>query len=155
MAKYTINFSCGHIEQIQLVGKIDDRYKKIAYLEEEGLCNECYKKQKKKQIEKESEGLPVLEGSEKQIDLAMRIRLEKIKSLQLNIDLLIPIKFQVKLKEEIYKEGIAKYIDKIKSTLPAEKQENIIELFFKYNNLIEELNEVKTTTSAKWLIENQ
>lgn len=155
MGKYNVNFSCGHTEEIQLGGKLDDRYKKIAYFEENGLCYKCYKEKIKKEIEKKSEGLPILEGSEKQINWAMKIRLDAIKNIQLDIDLLIPNKYQELLKGEFDREGIDSFIDKIKSKVPVEYQEKFIELVIQYNKLLENINEVKTTTSSKWLIENQ
>lgn len=40
--KYDIKFSCGHTEARGLVGKYDDRRRKIAWFEESGLCSECY-----------------------------------------------------------------------------------------------------------------
>lgn len=42
MAKYTVTFSCGHEATIELFGKDADRKRKIAYLEESGICPECY-----------------------------------------------------------------------------------------------------------------
>lgn len=42
MAKYTINYSCGHTGELQLYGKYKDRENKIEWLEREGLCPECY-----------------------------------------------------------------------------------------------------------------
>lgn len=42
MAKYTVKFSCGHEATIELFGKDVDRKRKIAYLEESGICPECY-----------------------------------------------------------------------------------------------------------------
>lgn len=87
MAKYEVKMSCGHVETVQLFGKMDDRYKKIEWLEKNGVCTECQKAQKAqehaeataKAAEKASaENLPELTGSEKQINWALTIRAEKL-----------------------------------------------------------------------------
>lgn len=44
--KYDIKFSCGHTETVQLFGKESERYRKIAFFEEQGQCSCCYQKQK-------------------------------------------------------------------------------------------------------------
>lgn len=44
MAKYDVKFSCGHTGEVELIGKHEDRRRKIKYFEENGLCKECYKK---------------------------------------------------------------------------------------------------------------
>lgn len=43
MAKYTVNYSCGHKGVLELFGPHKDRYSKIDWLEEKGLCPDCYK----------------------------------------------------------------------------------------------------------------
>ena len=73
--KYEVKMSCGHTETIQLFGKCADRERKIEWLERYGLCEECKKEQAAKEIKKAEEaGLPELEGSEKQIAWAAKIR---------------------------------------------------------------------------------
>lgn len=42
--KYEVLMSCGHKETVELLGKHEDRNRKIKYFEESGLCKECYKK---------------------------------------------------------------------------------------------------------------
>lgn len=82
MAKYTVEFSCGHIDTIDLVGPYEERYKKIDFLEREGLCPDCYKGKIKKNQEKtiaaykEKYNLCNMEGTEKQIAWAENIRKE-------------------------------------------------------------------------------
>ncbi len=50
MANYTIKYSCGHGSVTkQLLGKIDDRYRKIAWMEQNMVCPDCYKRAKSKQ----------------------------------------------------------------------------------------------------------
>lgn len=90
MAKYDVKMSCGHVVTVQLFGKMDDRYKKIDWLEKNGVCTECQKAQKAqehaeataKAAEKATaENLPALTGSEKQINWALTIRAEKMADL--------------------------------------------------------------------------
>lgn len=55
MAKYTVKFSCGHEQTVELFGKGSDRKRKMEWYAESGLCSECYKKQ----MEEEREAMPV------------------------------------------------------------------------------------------------
>ena len=41
--KYTVKFSCGHEEEMQIYGKAKAKEKKIKYLSESGICSKCYK----------------------------------------------------------------------------------------------------------------
>lgn len=63
MAKYEVNFSCGHTETIELFGKVKDRERKIAYYEECGCCSACYSEKKRIEMEvkAEKEGLECVE----------------------------------------------------------------------------------------------
>lgn len=88
--KYNIKFSCGHTAEIQLFGKFEEREKKIKYYEEEGICPECYKALKEKEKKEEDEkmqfeakdiGLPDLQGTEKQIAWANKIRVAAVNIL--------------------------------------------------------------------------
>lgn len=44
MAQYNVKHSCGHEDKVQLFGKKTERARWIAYLEEKGVCSECYAK---------------------------------------------------------------------------------------------------------------
>lgn len=79
MAKYTIKYPDGEQEEIQLFGKLDERYRRIDYLEKYG------KSPKQREVERQlqtedakakaiEKKLPELKGSEKQIAWAVRIR---------------------------------------------------------------------------------
>lgn len=90
MAKYEIKMSCGHVETIQLFGKMTDRDKKIAWLEEHGICTACYKARQDAAHAEETaaakakadeENLPELNGSEKQVNWALSIRAKKFEAL--------------------------------------------------------------------------
>ncbi|MFY9191045.1 MAG: hypothetical protein WAN89_07285 [Lawsonella sp.] len=95
MAKYNINYSCGHKGTVGLVGKYSERERKIEWMEQ-GVCPDCYKAQQEAKRAAENKaaavaaadaGLPALKGSEKQINWANSIRagliagLEKIRAL--------------------------------------------------------------------------
>lgn len=82
MAKYTITHKCGHIEEVQLFGKMEDRERRIAYLEAEE-CDECRKAKANAAAvaAKKERGLPDLAGSEKQVAWANTIREQVYKAL--------------------------------------------------------------------------
>lgn len=44
--KYTVKFSCGHDDTVELFGKNTDRQRKIDYFMNYGICSACYKEQK-------------------------------------------------------------------------------------------------------------
>ena len=82
MAKYTINYSCGHSEEITLFGTVDERLRRVAWLESRP-CPECQHKAasaiaKQTSITYE---LPELTGSEKQIAWAEVIRSKAFQAL--------------------------------------------------------------------------
>lgn len=78
MAKYSVKFACGHVAEVELYGPEVERMKKIRNMRQYGLCPDCYKQSKLDEIESlEMElDLPVLIGSEKQIQWARSLRKE-------------------------------------------------------------------------------
>lgn len=42
MAKYSVTCSCGHRDVVELFGRGTERARRIAWLENYGLCRECY-----------------------------------------------------------------------------------------------------------------
>lgn len=82
MAKYTVNHICGHSVEVQLFGKMDDRYRRIEWLETQE-CDECRKAKANAAAAaaKEERGLPDLTGSEKQVAWANTIREQAYKAL--------------------------------------------------------------------------
>ena len=46
MAKYLIEFSCGHSEEKQLFGPSKERQRKIDYFERSGSCSTCWRESK-------------------------------------------------------------------------------------------------------------
>ena len=85
--KYYVIFSCGHEGEVNLYGKAAERDRRIAWYEKEGICPDCYRKMKEEERRKADEeltayadkieteyNLPELEGTEKQIAWARKIR---------------------------------------------------------------------------------
>lgn len=92
MAKYTITFSCGHTETVQLSGSIASREDYIKWASEHGQCHACKDAEKADKRAKEHEvalsnaqkyELLALEGSEKQISWAIDIRQRMIEEIEM------------------------------------------------------------------------
>lgn len=90
MAKYDIEYKCGHIETEQLYGKTSERERYVEWAKDNKLCPECYREAKELHQKEESlkaatanseAGLPPLTGTEKQIAWAETIRAERIKEI--------------------------------------------------------------------------
>lgn len=84
--KYEITYSCGHEGVVDIVGPAKDRQWKLAR-KESGLCPECFKKQKEKELEETKKksaafGWPALTGTEKQIAWATDIRYRTLTELE-------------------------------------------------------------------------
>ena len=71
MAKYTITYKCGHTEEMQLFGKMNDRDRKRAWYATQN-CPEC--KAAAARAAAKERGLVELEGTAKQIVWAEQIR---------------------------------------------------------------------------------
>lgn len=95
MAKYTVNHICGHTVEVQLFGKINDRYRRIEWLETQE-CEVCRKAKANAAslAAKQERGLADLTGSEKQIAWANTIREGAYKAL----DCLAPFATNDKVK---------------------------------------------------------
>lgn len=78
MAKYTVTYACGHTGTIELFGKMNEREYRLKQLTDQ-LCPDCYNQQVSK--ENQENGLPKLEGSEKQINWAEKIRKQNISKI--------------------------------------------------------------------------
>ena len=76
--KYNITYSCGHEGIVTLFGKQADRDKMIKFYEEKGICPDCYKSEQNAIIDEEAatHNLPELEGTDKQVAWAKKIRHE-------------------------------------------------------------------------------
>jgi hypothetical protein len=161
MAKYDVTYSCGHSDTIQLYGPNKERTRKIEWLERDGLCPECYKAKMEQQAVKKSNemGLPELVGSEKQVAWAKKIRLDMIDRLQDSTTgraYGCPEKLEVLLnqfgKESVIAERISAAKEKgFTDEQIAEGLKGLMEII----NRVEKLNTFKSTTSAKWIIDNR
>lgn len=78
---YDITYTCGHSARVQIYGSASDRARK-ADAEEAKLCRACYLLQQRRaaQSEAESNGLPTLTGTEKQVDFALVIRAQFVRA---------------------------------------------------------------------------
>lgn len=94
MAKYTVTRACGHVETIALIGKHKDREWRLENVEPQKLCSECWKADLERKREEETQkaieeaqesGLPALEGTEKQIAWAERIRIKMLDELDVMV----------------------------------------------------------------------
>ncbi|MFD1674104.1 hypothetical protein [Alicyclobacillus fodiniaquatilis] len=90
MSWYTINYQCGHEGDEQIYGPIKDR-KEIAERRGQKLCPDCYKEEvtKKREVERlqatekaQTQNLPELVGSEKQVAWAQTIRMKSLESVE-------------------------------------------------------------------------
>lgn len=82
MAKYQIEYCCGHTDTIQLYGKTSERENYLEWAKDTKLCPECWEAEKQKAREAASQqaaqentefGLPPLSGTDKQIAWAETI----------------------------------------------------------------------------------
>lgn len=77
--KHEVTFSCGHKGTVQLYGSRVERERKIWYFENRADCPECEEKARveaaaKALAQAKADGLPELEGTEKQVAWAVQIR---------------------------------------------------------------------------------
>lgn len=81
MSTYTINHTCGHTINHNLLGPIKDRETRASYLETQP-CLDCARAEKTQKAQEQNKDLPKLEGTEKQIAWAETIRAQKAKELE-------------------------------------------------------------------------
>ena len=92
MAKYEITYSCGHTETIELYGNQDERFRRLAWLEKNGKCSKCYRREKYADAMGEliEAGYETLnDGSDKQRAWAESLRLELLQDKSANYTTLI------------------------------------------------------------------
>ena len=81
MAYRDVTYTCGHTDRLQFYGREEARDRKQEWLEGR-LCPGCYKQKQDAEIAAASEGLGELEGSEKQVAWAKKIRHKKMQAVQ-------------------------------------------------------------------------
>ncbi|HLZ64413.1 MAG TPA: hypothetical protein VKR06_46390 [Ktedonosporobacter sp.] len=88
MAKYTITRKCGHSEEMQIGGPEKDRPGKADWLATQS-CVACRRNQTRLSVDAwtEERGLVELEGTEKQVSWADKIRKELIEEMDRFLDL--------------------------------------------------------------------
>lgn len=136
MAKYSVEFSCGHTETVQLFGKTSERDRKIEWYENHGCCSACYAAKKDAErkaandaaSEKSAElALPELTGSEKQIAWANTIRVNELTE---------------------FDERSARVLKKVSVLSPAAQQEILDAILLQRSELV-------AKTEAKFWIDNR
>lgn len=133
--KYTVKFSCGHTHEVELFGANSERERKIAWYEKYGVCPDCYRAQKEERKEAaEDLNLPSLEGSEKQIAWAEKIRADFIKIFEKSVN--------------TYANATQEQREETKKALAAAPSTYNVNMFKKVVAVFEE-------KSAKWWIENR
>lgn len=82
MAQYTITHTCTHSATVDLVGKTDERTRKIAWLKTQP-CMTCKRTATATADAQavQADTLPALTGSAKQVEWAQRIRIEGLKAV--------------------------------------------------------------------------
>ncbi|NDL68000.1 hypothetical protein [Anaerotalea alkaliphila] len=155
MGKYTVNHTCGHTVEVQLFGPIKERERKMEWMQST-ICSDCYRKQEAEaaKAKAENSGLPELQGSEKQIAWALKLRQEQIKIAE---DTLHGLRWYAsgayKLTEEeitanLRSKGVAEAEIKARLAAVASEKE-------KYERQLALIEQMKVETSAKWFIENR
>lgn len=92
MAKYEITYSCGHTETVELFGNQNERFRKLAWMEKNGLCSKCYRHERHADAMGEliDAGYSDLtDGSDKQRAWADSLRLELLQDKSSNYITLI------------------------------------------------------------------
>jgi hypothetical protein len=140
MSQYTIDFSCNHTEVRNIVGKEKDRQGKADWMAR-GVCSDCYKQQLAAKRQKEQSAqmataaqfvLAELEGSEKQVAWAEKIRAKMIADIE-----------TMRTKEI--------------SRFKADKAGQIEQAIFDLNLVVigEVIIKIGAKTSATWFIDNR
>ena len=78
MASVYITYMCGHTEKAYFEGSVKAATRKAEYVGERKLCPECLEKEREKERElaeaaAKKEGLPDLDGTEKQVNREVTI----------------------------------------------------------------------------------
>jgi hypothetical protein len=129
MAKYKITYKFGHTAEVQLFGKISDREKKIEWYSTID-CPNC--KSKEASELNGSDGLPKLEGSEKQISWALEIRHRAASN-----------------------SDVKEMIEKIESLTPEQQEQLRQQIDNAPTYVVKYALAMNYITSSKWWIENR
>ena len=164
--KYYVTFSCGHEGEVNLYGKAAERDHRIAWYEKEGICPDCYRKMKEEERRKADEelaayadkieteyNLPELEGTEKQIAWARKIRAGAIRAWEAEHNTFYN-EFITIRRGKVEEESNA-YRYKIKNgATPEEAKAAVLEVA-ETNSKMQLYKRWFETTSAAWFIDNR
>lgn len=163
MAQYKVNYSCGHTGIVNLFGKGAEREQKIAWYEKQGLCPECYAKEKEAarealrnaaKAQAQELKLPELEGTEKQVNWAIAIRAQMLKRYEAKANNAKLILDRIEEARRAYETQNEELIAQLEAMTDEQRaQLEIIEK--EQREIIDRYNKILTTTSAKWFIENR
>ena len=164
--KYYVTFSCGHEGEVNLYGKAAERDRRIAWYEKEGICPDCYRKMKEEERRKADEelaayadkieteyNLPELEGTEKQIAWARKIRAGVIRAWEAEHNTFYN-EFVTIRRGKVEEESNA-YRYKIKhGATPEEAKAAVLEVA-ETNSTMQLYKRWFEATSAAWIIDNR
>ena len=164
--KYYVTFSCGHEGEVNLYGKAAERDRRIAWYEKEGVCPDCYRKMKEEERKQADEelaayadkieteyNLPELEGTEKQIAWARKIRAGVIRAWEAEHNTFYN-EFVTIRRGKVEEESNA-YRYKIKhGATPEEAKAAVLEVA-ETNSTMQLYKRWFETTSAAWFIDNR
>lgn len=131
--KYTVTCSCGHKIEVVLFGKTSDREAKLKWYETQALCPDCYNAQIKESSREY--GLPTLEGTEKQVAWAEKIRIDMMEQ--------VPLTRKI-LEGEASAEETVKFIT-----------DNIEKAKEHQRPLLDKIIKILTETNATWFIDHR
>lgn len=156
--KYTVRFSCGHVEVKVLFGKGVDRERTIQHWQDHGVCTDCFRqKQVVQELKNSSEmGLPILVGTEKQVAWAAKLRLDMISTRQQDILALgIRASNEKGIRARLAEIGKDALLAEVAAKFEGDKRDHAVDFYCKAVIAIKKVDEAKTQTSAKWFIENR
>lgn len=164
--KYTVTFSCGHEATVDLFGKTSERDRRIAWYEKEGVCPDCYRKMKEEERKQADEELaayaekieteyklPELEGTEKQVAWARKIRAGVIRAWEAKHDIFYN-EFVTIRRGKIEEESNA-YRYKIEHGATPEEAKAAVMAVYETKSIMKMYRRWFETTSAAWIIDNR
>ena len=164
--KYTVTFSCGHEATVDLFGKTSERERRITWYEKEGICPDCYRKMKedeRRQADAElaayadkievEYNLPELEGTEKQVAWARKIRAGVIRAWEAKHNIFYD-EFITIRRGKVEEESNA-YRYKIKHGATSEEAKAAVLEVAETNSKMQLYKRWFETTSAAWIIDNR
>ena len=147
--KYRIKYACGHEGDIDLTGPTRERERKLEWYAT-CSCKECQEMERKKATEEMTKelGLPDLQGTEKQIDWAARIRINEIRDLGEYVD-------RIKERIDSLVERLARAEEKGNVEMAEKRKANLEYWRKRLPVVIETYDGISAITEAHWWIEHR